>query len=130
MVLFGLFFFILIIFAAVGIAFIKRIFLNDKPSSPSKLAKIVGPILMIISAVEWLSIICFPLILALPKLSTEDMEDILIALLVCFFSGICGFTLSFDYYQRYYKIPKYKQEKQDKSEPEDQMTNFVPRQFN
>ena len=130
MVLFGLFIFVLIIFAAVCVALMKRIFLNDKPDSPSKLAKIVGPILLMISAIEWLSIICFPFILALLKLSTEDMKDILIALLVCFFSGICGFTLSFDYYQRYYKIPKYKQEKQDKSEPEAQMTNFVPRQFN
>ena len=130
MVLFGLFIFILIIFASLCVAFVKRIFFKDKPNTPSKLAKIMGPILMIISTTEWLSFILFPFALALLKLSSEDIKDILLALLTCFFSGLCGFTLSFDYYQRYYKIPKYKQENQDKDVSKSQIPNFVPRQFN
>ncbi len=127
---FFIFIVVLIILAIVCVGFVKRIFLNDKPDTPSKLAKIIGPILIIVSVMEWLAIAFFPAFLASFKLSDTDILDILIALSACFFSGICGFTLSMDYFQRYYKIPKYKQENQDKNEHESQIPNFVPRQFN
>lgn len=121
--------FIPIILAILVVAFVKKFFFQNKPDTPSKLAKIIGPFLIIVSIAEWLSLISFPLILASFKLSSKDIQDVLIALIVCFFSGICGFSLSLDYYQRYYKIPKYKKNHSD-NEPQIKSTNFIPHHFN
>jgi hypothetical protein len=128
---------IALIFVSIIFSVLQNLFhhLSKKNRQPSQIAKVLGPILILVSFLEvMLPIITIPIMFTKLKMGNSDYKEIGLFFIICLFCSIIGGNLSFDYYRHFYLIPKNNAESENETEqitsqPTEEKEQFKPRYF-